>query len=454
MFRKKIVVSIIGLIVISTILLSSWSFAKIPLSIASGYGNHTYIGPFNISNSKTKQAKSKLATDLTKLQSKLEVNLIYQDIQFTLPPETVKFDIDMTLANANSGEDNLIITVVSRAGLETVLNQELPWIQFTENAIDSVAMGIEKDLQSGIMPRNIYLTDYLGTNVVPDELLASSEYSIELLSLGLSKALQTLDKTVIQPFELFSMMELVSSLNEEPLSNEEMTLLSSLLYSAVLQTNFQIDERNISTEVPSTIQPGFEAAINQTLGLDFKFTNLNKTEFIIRADWSAGIIRLSIEGKPFYYTYEPSIMNVETYNTRTIRQYSAFVNDGQVLVSEEGKEGMEVVVQRNILLNGKVINTEDVTKDFYAPIHRVEVHPLTKANASTGESTDGNEVDNGSFENNEVQVDDGESSTETDRSTENGTGKSTESETTTTGTENQNEGKQIYDKSGLPIGGK
>ena len=81
------------------------------------FANHTYIGPFNISNNKTKQAKSKLASDLSELQTKLEVNLIYQDIQFSLPPETITFDIDMTLANANSGEDNPIIATVSREGL-------------------------------------------------------------------------------------------------------------------------------------------------------------------------------------------------------------------------------------------------------------------------------------------------------------------------------------------------
>src|SRR5690606_37571988 len=191
------------------------------------FTNHTYIGPFNISNNKTEQAKSKLASDLSELQSKLEVNLIYQDIQFSLPPETIKFDIDMTLANANSGEDNPIIATVSREGLETVLSQELPRIQFTQEAVDSVAAGIEVELQTGIMPRNVYVTDFLGTNVVQDEVVASSEYSIDVISPAMSKAINTLDKSVVQPFESFSMMEFLTSPDVGPLSNEEMTLLSS-----------------------------------------------------------------------------------------------------------------------------------------------------------------------------------------------------------------------------------
>lgn len=417
------------------------------------YAEHTFVGPFNISNQKTKQTKFKLATDLSELQSKLEVNLIYQDIQFSLPPEIVTFDIELTLAGANSGEDNPIIANVSRDGLKSVLTQQLPSIQFTKDAVESVAEGIEKELQSGIMPRNVHITDSIA-NEIPNQVVASSEYSIDSISPALSKAIHALDEVVIQPYASFSVMELLTNAEVGLLTDEEMTLLSSTLYSVILQTNFQVDERNISTLLSPIIHPGYEAAMNQTLGLDFKFTNPNKSDFTIHANWSNGKIQLSIEGPPFYYSYEPVIERIDTYKPRTVRQYSAFVNDGQVIVSQEGKEGMEVVVRRNISLNGKVINTEDVSKDFYAPIHRIEMLPLTKADASTGESTGGSDIGNESFENDEVQFDDGESNTETDPSTGNGTGQATESGTTTTGTESQNEGKQIYDKSGMPIGGK
>lgn len=417
------------------------------------YAEHTFVGPFNISNQKTKQTKFKLATDLSELQSKLEVNLIYQDIQFSLPPEIVTFDIELTLAGANSGEDNPIIANVSRDGLKSVLTQQLPSIQFTKDAVESVAEGIEKELQTGIMPRNVHITDSIA-NEIPNQVVASSEYSIDSISPALSKAIHALDEVVIQPYASFSVMELLTNAEVGLLTDEEMTLLSSTLYSVILQTNFQIDERNISTLLSPIIRPGYEAAMNQTLGLDFKFTNPNKSNFTIHANWSNGKIQLSIEGPPFYYSYEPVIERIDTYKPRTVRQYSAFVNDGQVIVSQKGKEGMEVVVKRNISLDGKVINTEDVSKDFYAPIHRIEMLALTKADASTGESTGGSDVDNESFENEKVQVNDGESTKETNPTTGKGTGQSTEFNTTTTGTESQNEGKQIYDKSGLPIGGK
>jgi hypothetical protein len=415
------------------------------------FTNHTYIGPFNISDSKTKQAKSKLASDFSKLQTKLEVNLIYQDIQFTLPPETIKFDIDMTLANAKSGEDNPIISTVSRDGLKTVLNQRLPSIQFSKDAIESVAAGIEKELQTGIMPRTVHITDYLA-NDIPNEVVASSEYSIDAISPALSKAIHALEGVVIEPYASFSMMDLLTSAELGQLTDEEMTLLSSTLYTTILQTNFQIDERNISNALPSTIQLGFEAAMNQTLGLDFKFTNPNRTEFTIRASWSAGVIHLSIEGKPFFYTYEPTTTHIETYKPRIVRQYSAFVNDGQVVVSQDGKEGVEAIVKRTLSVDGQVIDTVDISEDFYAPIHRIEIHPLSKGDASVTNSTDSEETNlsqnagtasgKGSETSDRGEMDSGNS---------NNTNSSLDSDTAD---EESTGGKVIYDKSGLPISGK
>ncbi|MFC5603951.1 VanW family protein [Sporosarcina koreensis] len=453
--RKSYIILIVFAFLLSSAFAKN-TFAGEGLFNNKRFSDHTYIGPFNISNSKTKQAKSKLASDFSELQSMLEVNLIYQDIQFSLPPESIKFDIDMTLANANSGEDNPIFTTVSRGGLKTVLNQELPRIQFPKEAIDSIADGIEKELQTGIMPKNVHITDYIGKNVIPDEAVASSEYSIDGISSALTKAIHTLDNSVVQPFESFSMMELLTSPEIGPLSDEEMTLLSSILYSAVLQTNFQIDERNISTVVSPNFQPGFEAAMNQSLGLDFQFTNPNKTEFTIRAAWSAGAIHLSIEGLPFYYIYEPSMTNIESFKPRTIRQYSSFVHDGQVVVSQEGEEGMEAIVKRKMSVDGQIVETEDISEDFYAPIHRIEIYPLSSGNSSEPHITDSDESD--LSQNGETATESGNGSSvrgEMDSGYSHDTHNSNNFENVDKKTNVEwNEGKIIYDKSGLPISGK
>ncbi|WP_262173470.1 VanW family protein [Saccharococcus sp. Marseille-Q5394] len=445
MNKNIVTISVSSIIVL--VLMSSVALAS-EFRIGNQFADNTYVGPFNISNNKTKQAKAKLASDLSELQNKLEVNLIYQDIQFSLPPETVAFDIDMTLANANSGEDNPIIVSVSREGLKTLLSQELPRILIAKNAIDSVAAGIEKELQTGIMPQNVNITDYVA-NEIPNKVVGTSEFTIDGISPALSKAIHALDKLTIEPFESFSMMELLTSTEVGPLSDEEMTLLSSTLYTAVLQTNFQINERNISTVVSPNIQPGFEAAINQTLGLDFKFTNPNKTEFTIQAAWSAGAIHLSIEGKPFYYTYEPTIANTETYKPRTVVQYSAFVDDGQVVVSQGGKVGVEATVIRTLSVDGNIVETEDISKDFYAPVHRIEIHPLLEVDTSVTDSADNKETNNPQNDGTDSKTTTGTSNPE-EMDSNASDSNATVSES---GGEESNVGEVIYDKSGLPISG-
>ena len=393
MSRKRIIFSIasfIASIVITFTFLSSVVLAYSPFSIGKDFDNHTYVGPFTISHQKVEQAHTKLASDFIELQNKLEVNLIYQDVQFSLPSETVNFNIDMTLANAQSGKDNPIIADVTREGLRTVLNQQLPEIGFSEEGVDSIAAGIEQELQKGFTPTNVYITDYLATDI-QSEVVASSVIKSDGISPALSKALQAFDDSVIQPFESFSMLEFLTSSEVGPLTDEELTLLSSVFYTAILQTNFVVEERNISAAPASDIQPGFEAAVNQTLGLDLKFTNPNKTEYTFRAAWSAGAIHLSIEGMPLYYTYEPTVMNVETYSPRIVRQYSAFVDEGQALVTEEGKEGVEAIVIRTLSVDGQVVHTEDISADFYAPVNRVETHPLSKEEATVNDGEDSGE---------------------------------------------------------------
>ena len=157
-----------------------------------------------------------------------------------------------------------------------------------------------------------------------------------------------------------------------------MTIMASLLYKAALQTNWIMDERNISTELPAGVEPGFEAAINRKLDLDFLFTNPNQTVFTIRTDWTGSQLELSIEGLPFVHSYDTEVEKITKYDPKTVIRYSAFVNAGAIEVVDKGKKGMEVAVKRNVLLNGSLEEIEDVSIDFYAPQPIIERHSLEK----------------------------------------------------------------------------
>ena len=86
---------------------------------------------------------------------------------------------------------------------------------------------------------------------------------------------------------------------------------------------------------------------------------------------------------PLLYSYSPFVEQIESYEPKTVQQFSAFVPDGQVRVADEGRKGMEVDVHRTISYEGSVVVDEMISSDFYAPLPKIELHPLKKDSQQT-----------------------------------------------------------------------
>ena len=236
------------------------------------------------------------------------------------------------------------------------------------------------------MPLAVHLTDYVDRSEFPETEIASSSIEINELSSSFRKAIQALDGTELASFSSFSLLEQISESDIGPISDRELTILASALYATILETNFEVDERNIGSELSPFVEPGFEAAINQQLGLNFIFTNPNKTAFTLHLKFTGESIQVSITGMPLLYQYEPYIGQSETYEPKTVRQFSAFVREGQVRVEDEGRNGMEVSVHRLVSHEGSTLDDEVISTDFYAPMPKIELHSLKKDSQQTSDS--------------------------------------------------------------------
>ena len=73
-----------------------------------------------------------------------------------------------------------------------------------------------------------------------------------------------------------------------------------------------------------------------------------------------------------------------------IKQFSSCVSSG-FSVKEPGSDGVRVEVMRSIMADGEEMEVESVSTDFYPPVHRVEVYPLT---ATVVETTPGEGITN------------------------------------------------------------
>ncbi|WP_153732686.1 VanW family protein [Sporosarcina obsidiansis] len=412
------------------------------------FGKHTYVGPFDISKQSRKKAKEKLTSDFTELDQNLAVELLVQDHAVKVPSEVVTFEVDATLSQAASGQDNPLIANVSRDGVRTVLKQNFDSLTFSENDVETISSKIEENVRSGIMPQRIHLPEHVPGLYSQTQTVASSTYTIDELPKGLRLIMEELNGTEIQPNSTFSFKEFVEGKEMASANDVQLTIMSSMLYAAALQTNWIIDERNISSELTAEVQPGFEAAINRKLGLDFMFSNPNQTVFTIHTKWTNSQLELTIEGLPFVHSYEPVVEGLTTYEPKTVIRYSAFVTPGVVDVADIGKKGLEATVKRKVLLNGSLEDFEDISVDFYAPQPRIERHHLIQSeNTNGGNSNGGNEGSSGSTDGN---------SSSTNDSGSNSSGSGTSSGKPSSGSNSDNpdisDGKDddevIYDKGG------
>ena len=376
---SKISVTIVALLLVISAVFAQQAYAGDGFfSNFKKYGKHTYVGPFEISKHTRKQAKEKLVGDFAGLEQSLYVDLIVQDYQVEVPAELVSYDPDATLSQVRNGDDNALVAHVSREGLRTVMKQNFNTLSFSEDEIEKVASQIEVQLRSGIMPQQVYIA-----NVVPElydqkQVIASAAYEVDGLAKGLRLLMDDLDGLEIQPNTTFSFRDYLEGKESATATDLQMTIMASLLYKAALETNWIIDERNISTELPTGVEAGYEAAINRKLDLDFHFTNPNQTVFTIRTNWTGSRLELSIEGLPFVHSYNTEVQNLTKYDPRTVVRYSAFVSAGAVEVVDKGKKGLEVEVIRNVLLNGSLEEVEGISEDFYPPQPIIERHSLEK----------------------------------------------------------------------------
>ncbi|MCM3758098.1 G5 domain-containing protein [Sporosarcina aquimarina] len=374
-------ISILGASLLFFGIASAGSLAVENLFFGKRFGDHTYAGPFNLSKQTDKEAEIKLTSELLGMQDKLQADLLYQDTIIPIPAELVEYSPSATIEQAKSEEENSLIATVSEEGLRTLLQQQLPMLSFSDSEIQSIAKGISEKLESGIMPQSIILTDFLKSTQITSE-IASASIKVDGLTAPMLELISELDGNEIEPKASFSILEFIENTQPGLLDEEELTILASTLYKASLQTNFWIEDRTIRRELTQGVKPGFEAAINTQLGLDYVMTNPNYTSYTVHAKWESGSLNISIEGMPLRYEYEPYVAETNTFDPKTVVQYSEDLSRGQVHIAEPGIEGFEIIVQRKITEDGSLLTTEPISEDFYPPVSRVEQHPLIEADTN------------------------------------------------------------------------
>ncbi|WKA56245.1 VanW family protein [Planococcus shixiaomingii] len=347
------------------------------------FGENTYIGTTDVSGMALADAKMLFAGQTKAWRSTAELHVTYQDATAEYPLDTAEILLDETISQAQTGAQNPFVYHLPSETTSAFLAQQFPVAAFTEADIAAVKAKLEQSLAAGQTITNVMIGD--DTLQLEKQIVSEVSFPHNLTNAGIDEVLTALQGLEIPAGAQFSFLEFISELNLNEVTDAELTEIASAIYTAVLKTNFSVEERSIGNAVPELIPVGQEAAINRTLGIDLVFTNPNASSFQLDVAIEGQSLAVSLSGYPLVYTYAIQTGSEEKVKPRLIKQFSAFVSYDKE-VEEDGAEGVRIEVLRSILADGKELEVQAISTDFYPPVHRVEVYPL-KAAASESAPT-------------------------------------------------------------------
>ncbi|WKA52442.1 VanW family protein [Planococcus liqunii] len=348
------------------------------------FEDNTYIGTTDVSNLEHEQAKQLFVGQVDSWRTSSELLVTYQDATASYPLENAEILLDETIAQAQSGTQNNFVFQLQPETTQTFLAQQFPSALFSEADIENITNKLETALADGQTQTRVAISD--DTLEVPREIVSEATITHTLKDGEAMAVVNALNGLELAPASQFSFLDFVNALKLANITDAELTEIASSIYSAVLKTNFSVDERSIGAEAPAAVPLGQEAAINRTLGIDFVFTNTNNSSFTLNLSMDNGSLTAMLTGYPLNYEYEILASGEQKIKPRLVKQYSAFVTKGST-IGEKGREGVRINVLRSVREDGKELKVDAVSTDFYPPVHRIEIYPLIKTETAPATGT-------------------------------------------------------------------
>jgi hypothetical protein len=190
----------------------------------------------------------------------------------------------------------------------------------------------------------------------------------------------------------FSFLRFIKEEGLSNLSPRSLNRIATAIYGIILPTNFSINERHISGELPDYASPGFEAKINSKQDFDLLYTNPNEDSFYITFEKKNKSLSVSLKGAPFQEKYKISTSEKEYLKPVTIIQHSSQIKVNEMILKEEGQKGFSLKVYREFYDDGgELLHKELISEDIYPPMNRIEEWGTDSGGTSKGNSPRDNE---------------------------------------------------------------
>ncbi|MEW4328269.1 G5 domain-containing protein [Rossellomorea marisflavi] len=339
----------------------------------------------DLSGKTKKQAVKLLETKVESWKGEQEIMLSFDGRDVLLDSDAIAFHFKESVGALKDQGNSPLIVSVDEAGLNGFIEERFP--------------GYHLDQFPGLQKRIEDTTSMLKVDetIDLDDLYEGEEnvfYAGELaeieVSPGLSAFIEGNPVIDIPANARFSFLEFLDASGSSVSSPDDLGPVVSLLYELILHTDLAVAERNISTELPSYATLGLEARVNPVTGQDLVFMNARDTAYTVTFSLHDDNLKGQISGMATPYEYKVRTTGKKEYPPRVVKQFSAFIPQGVLATTQEGKKGRLITVYRDkYSSDGDVIDEERISEDFYAPTNRVEIWPL---NASETDAALSDEV--------------------------------------------------------------
>lgn len=383
----------------------------------------TFIGTEKVDEMTDAETVHMLNEKVEAWQQEAAIKLKYVEKEAEMSTGLISFQVEESVGQAADSQKNPLIASISPDDLAEELKRKMP------------AIGVADQLDMDMLAADLSdIADYLktGESVVdlslylPEEVRSSKV--AEVVADGMDDAATDFIKAnPTIPIKNSSSVSFNSWVEPagDKISEKSLNILSSSLYRLVLKTNFDIMEKNQSTELPDYIELGYEASIDKAKKQDFVFFNRNDHSYAINWTVTNGKLYGALTGLPFYYTYSPELKNKETLKAKTVLHFSPLLDYGTMRVEQYGESGMMIDLFRNRLEGSEKRESEQVAADFYPPVHQIELYssqepPPPPPEPEEEETTDDEDADTASDSDEDQSQSEEESQSDEEDSTENG----------------------------------
>lgn len=347
----------------------------IPPSIASAQGdllNRTIAG-IDVDGKKASDIESQLASEVERWK---ENDIIVQAStgRIIIPSNYINFDIKDTVKQyieasskpwylflASEPTIQLALKVSVDDRIYEALNEAPLFI--VDETIEAILLHAGYLQQGPVEALEVPLTKDLLTRIS----FETQEMTVNIT--GLSQMVLALNDTTLLNGESFSFLEKLTEADSF-YNNETANFVASTLYSAVLKSEMDIQERHSQHSVPNYLAPGIEVKVDAKRKQDFAFVNNSNRPVIIYASTEDN--RLLIELYSFKSEAEVTytVSKKEIVTPRTVYRLTSTLPAGQEEVLEQGKDGVRVEVSKRLSI-GSDFKDQIISRDFYPPTDTV-----------------------------------------------------------------------------------